>query len=435
MNVNFTLQCDTCGDKTNLRFGFSNRYEQPVGFACQTCESPIDIVIRGTGADYIAENMKINITGATDIGIQLPFDAKTNFVDAHIDFPASFEPYVMGLTPFMRAAGRIGQKEMGLHQFRLNYLNQEVKNARDFQNILKLYANQKYKPFKLNIKRIFGISVDSDKPQDINAALYTLIAKMMFPYEYPRQSLEAVYNFTNITTDIANSHKANLDVFVRNLINSNFLKNLQHDVLKIYPQMLGAELIMRPALFLDFDEEYAKNPIAMRVSTEDFESYKDLYKDILEIISRQIILVAGFNNLLKRGNADNFAPKKTKRGDNIAPETLDAFAGVSLGVKKDFIDDCWHDFLEGSINNQLRNAIAHNNTEYNEVTQLLLYYPNNNGMARNKSKQIHFLEFVRCLLIAYREMHRLHHLIKSLFYYYYLIMEQDQLNTDDTIKN
>ena len=87
-------------------------------------------------------------------------------------------------------------------------------------------------------------------------------------------------------------------------------------------------------LFLDFDEEYAKNPIAMRVSTKDFESYKDLYKDILEIISlfAKSILVAGLNNLLKRGNADSFAPKITNRGDNIAPETLDAFAGVSLGV-------------------------------------------------------------------------------------------------------
>ena len=105
-------------------------------------------------------------------------------------FPPLLNHTQWELTPFMRAVDRIGQREMGLHNFRLDYLNQEMKNARDFQNILKLYANQKYKPFKLNIDRIFGISVDSDQPQDINAALYTLIAKMMFPYEYPGQSLD-----------------------------------------------------------------------------------------------------------------------------------------------------------------------------------------------------------------------------------------------------
>jgi hypothetical protein len=95
-----------------------------------------------------------------------------------------------------------------------------------------------------------------------------------------------------------------------------------------------------------------------------------------------------------------------------------------LGSKQDLIDDCWYDVLDGSLSNQLRNAIAHYKTEYDEVTQLVTYYPKREGMAQDQGEQIYFLEFVRRLLVTYREMHRLHHLIKSLFYYYFLIMKK-----------
>lgn len=416
MNINFTVACDTCSENTNVRFGMSNRDEQPVRFACQDCGSPIDIVLGGRNA---------GITGAKKVqGIE-PFDAETNFVDLHLDFPVSFEPYEMGMTPFMRASGRIGFKEMQLHSARLNHLNAEIEKARFFHTILKLYAKQKFVPFKLNIERTFGISVKSDRPEDINAALYRLITFMMMAYEYPGQSRDAVDEFKSILVTIRKNHQAQLDAFVQKIIDNAFLKNLQLDVLEIYPRMLSAELVMRPALFLDFDEEYGENPIPMRVSSEEFESYKDLYKDISEIISRQMVLVAGLNNLLKRGDPDAFSPKMTNSGKNQAPASLDDFADVVFGLKQSFIDDSWYDTLEGSMSNRLRNAIAHYKTEYDDITQIVTYYPKREGMAQEASEKIYFLEFIRRLLVTYREMHRIHHLIKSLFYYYFLMMQKE----------
>lgn len=415
MNINFTLCCDTCGVNTNVRFGLSNRDEQPVRFACQSCGSPIDIVIGGR---------KAGITGASKIkGIE-PFNSETNFVDLHLDFPVSFEPYEMGMTPFMRASGRIGLEELQLHGSRLAHLNNEMAKLRHFRNILKLYAKQKLLPFRLNLERTFGIKVKSDKPQDINAALYNLIGHMMAAYEYPGQSRAAVNDFLEVIFDVAKTHKVELELFVQDLVASRFLKNLQLDALEIYPKMLDAELVMRPALFLDFDFEYAANPIPMRVSTEEFEGYKDLYKDISEIISRQLVLVAGINNLLKRNDSNAFAPKLTKNGKNLAPTSLNAFADFPFGTKTDFIDNSWYEFLEGSLSNTLRNAIAHYKTEYDDVTQRVTYYPKKEGMAQEKGEQIYFLEFVRRLLVAYREMHRLHHLIKALFYYHFLVMKK-----------
>ena len=101
MNINFTLSCDTCSEHTNVRFGMSNREVQPVRFACQSCRSAIDIVMTGALP---------SMTGATRVqGIE-PFDAETNFVDLHLDFPVSFEPYKMGMTPFIRASVAGGVK-------------------------------------------------------------------------------------------------------------------------------------------------------------------------------------------------------------------------------------------------------------------------------------------------------------------------------------
>jgi hypothetical protein len=413
MNINFTLRCDTCGDNTNVRFGLSNRDEQPVRFACP-CGSPIDIVMGGP---------QHGITGATKVQGVEPFDAATNFVDIHLDFPVSFEPYEMGMTPFMRASARAGAAKMGLHAARLEHLNTNIPKSRFFRTILKLYAKEKFTPFKLNIERNFGIKVVSDKPQDTNSALYSLIAQMMMAYEYPNQSRDAVDEFQVTLLEITRANKAALDTFVEELVSGGFLKNIQLDVLEIYPRMLDAELVMRPALFLDFDEEYAAKPIPMRVSAKEFDDYKDLYKDISEIISRQFVLIAGINNLLKRGDHNSFAPKVTKNGTNIAPASLDAFADIVFGLKQDYIDDNWYELLDGSTSNHLRNAIAHYKAEYDEITQILTYYPKKEGMAQERGQRIYFLEFVRYLLVTYREMHRLHHLIKVLFFYYFLILK------------
>jgi hypothetical protein len=48
----------------------------------------------------------------------------------------------------------------------------------------------------------------------------------------------------------AKHHMAAVESFVIEITDNNFLKNLQMDVLEIYPRMLAAELVIRPALFL-----------------------------------------------------------------------------------------------------------------------------------------------------------------------------------------
>lgn len=419
MNINATLVCESCGEPTNCRFGMSNRDVQPLRFACQTCGQVIDVTFGPTST---------TIEGAKQVETTGPFDPETNFVDLHLDFPVEVGRYVMGQTPFLRAVQRIGFENIEVHKRRLQYLDDRRDDRKAFNVLLKHYMRGKLTPFKLIGKRTFHIELATEKPEDVNAALYNLLVQIMWPFFLPDENEHSVVMFLTTMQKLHKSSKTSLENFVLNVINPGFLTKLQHDCLNIYPRILSSELALRPALFLDFDEEYRNAPIAMRVSTENFESFKDLYKDMAEIVSRQFVLVAAINNLIKRADHDSFLPGigKGKTGKDFTPKTLNDFVGVDFGRKMDFIDDSWYQMQDDAANNQLRNAIAHFKTEYDDISQTIIYYPKRDGLEVKGGMTMSFLEFMRRVLIAFREMHRLHHLIKAIFYYKYLFVDTER---------
>lgn len=419
MNVNMTLKCEECDTPVNCRIGMSNRDEQPLSFHCPECSSPIEIFI-GCGGKKISGAIEAECVG--------PFDQKTNFVDLHLDFPVYFGEYQMGRTPFLRAAERIGLENIQFHSARLNQLNGTYKEFKFFKTLLKFYQKGKIVAFKNSIEKRFNGKVESDRPEDINASLYMTIAHLMFPFALADNEMETVALCTKIIIESAETNKEETHNFLDEILETGFLKKLQSDCLDIYPKILDAELTLRPALFLDFDKAYREEKTPMRVSNENFETHKDLYKDITEIIARQITLVAGINNLKKRGDHNTFKAGigAVGSGRDYTPKNLRSYADISFGKKREFIDDCWFDFTDGAADNQLRNAIAHNKTEYDEVSQVITYYPKNEGLKRERSQAITFLEFMRRILLAYREMHKLHHLIKCLFNYEYIIRSRLQ---------
>ena len=416
MNINATLRCESCGELTNCRFGMSNRDVQPLRLACQSCGQVIDVTFGPTST---------SIEGAKQIETSAPFDSETNFVDLHLDFPVEVGKYVMGQTPFLRAAQRIGVENIEIHRARLEYLDNHRDDRKTFGILLKHYMRGKTTPFKIICKRTFDIELATEKPEDVNASLYDLLVKMMWPFFLAGENQQSVDMFLTTMRELHDSCKVSLEQFVANVIDLGFLTKLQHDCLNIYPRILAAELALRPALFLDFDDEYRNGPIAMRVSADNFGNYKDLYKDIAEIISHQFALVAAINNLLKRSDHDAFLPKigMTKSGKDFTPRKLDDYVKVDFGRKLDFIDDSWYQMQDDAADNQLRNAIAHFKTDYDDISQTIIYYPGRDGLEAKGEKGISFLEFMRRTLIAYREMHRLHHLIKAIFYYRFLFID------------
>lgn len=415
MNINMSVICDTCDVQTNMRVGMSNRDVQPFRFCCQSCGSPIDFIVgrnEGQGKDF---------AGAREIPAHGPFDDKKNFVDLHLDFPVKFGKYVMGNTPFLMAIQQIGPERFAMHNHRLNQLNTLYKQKGEIRNLIRLYSGRDPQIFRIKVEKFLKTKLKSSKPQDINAGLYLLVSRAFEPFINVYSVKQTAEGYPNFLFGLANRNKAKLDDFIDQLANTWFLRNIQLDGLELYPAILDAELPLRPALFLDFDDRYEGGGLSpARVSTDEFNVYKDLYKDIAEVLNRQLVIVAGLNNLLHRGDCNAFPDLGRKK----QPTSLNDFADLPFGSKMDWLDNCWFYFDRDAVDNQLRNAIAHFKAEYDDATQLITYFPKLEGLEQEKAQTMYFLDFMRKLLISFREMHYLHHLVKSIYYYRILVQKK-----------
>lgn len=421
MNTNLTLVCNVCEQDTDCRIGYSNRKVQPLSFACPHCMSPMHITLDITQAPA----SKFDFAGCSQSKNQSEgfFKGVNPFVDLHLDFPVRFGKYEMGMTPFMMAMqdinnanngdSNVGFEKMEFHSQRMNQLNHFHDKSEEIKTIIRLYSGANKQLFKKRVGEFLnddqGVSL---KPQDINACLYQFISFVFLPFTNFSEIKVVVDQFSSL---VMRMHGKPFSKFIGKIIDSKFLNILQKDCLKIYPEVYAAEMSMRPALYLDLMKPDDAAKTAGRVSIKDFNIYKDLYKDIAEVLARQLILVAGVNNIIHRGDSDTF---KVVNGGALS--SLDKFASKTLSEKFKYLDDCWYSIDKEVIDAGVRNAIAHNNVQYDEIQQKITYYPNGGGIQQATGHTIYLLNFMRMILVLFREMHNLHHLIKCFFYYEYL---------------
>lgn len=420
MNILRCFLCDTCGTYIDCRIGMSNREVQSFQFACPKCEERISFVLGQDDAE---------LKGATDIlEFAAPFTGDNPFVDLHLDFPAYFGKYELGETTFLRVVRQIGHEGYSHLQRRLDVLNRLHPLQRDLQRLITQYKRGDIRNFERVCSKIPLVKLRSDKKEDVISALYCATSIMSSPFTIHEENEEVSDGFLGMYAILDRKSKANTILFIDTILDNNFLKNLHYDCLSLYPKLVELDVPFRPAFFYDYVDKSEYSAIPARVSTADFDSCNSFYKDLAEVFSRQLTLLAGINNLLKRGDANEFEPslKINKRQlPRKEVESLNSFADVDLGNKIQFIDDSIYTINLESIDNRLRNGIAHFKYEYKESVQMITYYPMKEGMNREKYHEISFIEFIRKTLLLFREVHNLNHLIKTTLYYSILMLKKD----------
>ncbi|PPU37810.1 hypothetical protein XspCFBP7912_01690 [Xanthomonas sp. CFBP 7912] len=278
----------------------------------------------------------------------------------------------------------------------------------DLDRAIRLYFTPNKQLFKKRagelIRRDLGPSME---PASIDDALYSLLHIAFSPMiDVQADETWTEQAFTKLN-ELSSQKREAFDQFLAALETTQFLKNLQLDCLRLYAQMYRAEISLRPAIFLDLIAS-TDSPLASgRVSAKDFGSYKDLYREMCEIYARQLILAAGLNNLDSRDDHNSFPPHK--HGNPLS--SLDNFADKALAEKLKYLKGGWIPLNLGAVDPSLRNAIAHTTTEYDETTQMITFFAEKEGMKRERGRMISYLDFMRELLILFREMHALHQLI------------------------
>lgn len=425
MNTCMTITCGTCELDTDCRIGYSNRIVQPIQFSCPHCHTQMEIVLDISEAPR--SNFTYNGCEPSKQQSKGPFSGANPFVDLHLDFPVKFGEYVLGATPWFASLAQVAEAKGGdrkkalemsqSHAVRLHALNQLYPRAEELKRLINLYHGKNKQLFQRRAAEYLGENQEQSLlPQDLNASLYRVIAKAFFPFVVHEHGREISEKLPKMLFSL---DSAALNAFIEEIFSTGFIDTLQRDCLRVYPRIFDAELPLRPALFLDLIKGDESEIVAGRVSSSDFFSYKDLYKDILEIIGRQLVLVAGINNLLHRGDANSF---KVVGGGALSG--LRKLSEKTLSDKFKYLDDCWYNLSQDVFNLGLRNAIAHNNVLYEQAAQVITYFPDGGRLDKTQGNELAFLSFMRLLLVSFREMHNLHHVIKSIYYYKFLIYDQ-----------
>jgi hypothetical protein len=142
-----------------------------------------------------------------------------------------------------------------------------------------------------------------------------------------------------------------------------------------------------PAFSIQFYQEAAIDYDVEGSSTSDFDSVKQFYLDAYEALGNLMILPVALNNIKYRGNFESVQPIKEKI------KNLDDFIAATKGTRYHYCisDEIYVDKLNLQVNSKLRNAIGHNDVEYNTITQQITYIPD----PKDRSKQLtkYLLEF------------------------------------------
>ncbi|EPA9245543.1 hypothetical protein [Yersinia kristensenii] len=389
----------------------SNRDVQPFQFACPTCENTISFTV-GVGNPKFsgAEPQETNDFGSTN-----------PFIDLHLDFPVEFGKYEQGNTAFMKVTKAIGHEKYYMLNSRLESMNYIYRHRDSLHRIITQFKQGNYNSFSSLINKIPNLKKPrSQKIQDIFTTLYTVTSVMSFPFTIHDHNVEISEEMPKILWFIDQRYNKALNDFFDQIIDNGFLKSLHFDCLSLYPKMIDFELPARPAIYYDYDNKKDLSMIPARVSTAEFDDCNNFYKDLSEVFSRQLVIIAGLNNLLKRGDHNLFddSVRLSKKNEVIKGfSSLNEYANIDLNAKINGLDDSFYNVDMDALDNKLRNGIAHYKCEYKESTQVITYYYSKEGMNRSKFNELTFMSFMRKLLLLFREVHSINHIIKSLYFY------------------
>lgn len=417
MNINIFLTCNHCDDLIHARIGFSNQEKQTFRFACVKCASPIIINL---AVDFENVTWEGKIEGGTEVKGMWPerVDQSKQFVDLHLDYPTYYGKYEMGITPFIRASTKL-KDNLIFYENVLGLLQAAIDDTVSINAIIRFYLAGNIQLFEKNIRDYFDEKqFPCREPVDINKALYQFLCIAFMALNDPRGQMSFVESAHKKLCELYQADKKSFGLFLEHIIQVGFLANVQRDCLELYPRVLEANEILRPALYYEFVDDDNKET-CLRVGDSDFLKHKGLLQDMSEVISRQLVLVAGINNISKRGQYDLFDPKIQKY-----PKSLDDFANCPFGARSKYIDDSfWGPIATTVTMNHLRNAIAHYKVEYNESTQEIKFYFKLEGMKQEKHEKMTYMDFTVTLLESFRWMNKFNHLIKMLYVFWYLKYE------------
>lgn len=381
---NCFIKCQVCGKITRIRLQVGWLPEHPIVVTCGECGTSL--------------SGKVTI-GQEQPGLRFAFDNAEIVIDENADYMVECS----GEFPVMKQGVAKDPLENSITPF-IRVMNRMDSNDAYEEFCKSVAAVMKTKQQWSFYKRILDLSGDLN-----NKYLLQEIRKMfdekVMPCRNELEILRAVHmveihgfigplrpDFLKDLTFSSNILKLNMDQ-TRQLIsflNCNpgySLKELQNLIYKMLAEFLDVFQALIPVLAVQYYKDGSVDYESEGTTTSNFDTVKQYYLDVYEALGNLLIVPVALNNIKYRGDYNKLNPIEARNN------TLSDFISLTKANRYKYCIDAeiYTDKLKVIINSKLRNAIGHNDLEYDTASQKITYIPNPRD--RSRKEEEYLLEF------------------------------------------
>lgn len=375
---NINIKCQVCGSVTRVRLQVGYLKHHPIVVPCYKCGISLcgEVVI---GQD--SPSLKYNFENA-DIVNKSDSDY---IVECSGEFPVNkicednISNYNL-ITPFIRISSTLKDDKREGYFNSIASLNMTTEKWNITKRIFDLFQTRSPYLTQEIKKEYKGSLFSCNNEAEILRSVHNI--EILSFYMPLRQDIVKNIKFSE---DILRINPVQMKALV-NFLNSHDgyqlekiqaqIYSIQDKFIKVYPSLI-------PAICLQYIGEDNFDYEKVGSSTSTFDSIKEFYIDVYETLCNLLIIPVAFDNIKYRDNYNQLSCVTVKNACS-----LEDFINLS---KADRIKYCnisenkgiHISYLKSLFNSKLRNAVGHNDYEYNSISQEITYYPD----PKNRSRQ------------------------------------------------
>lgn len=254
-----------------------------------------------------------------------------------------------------------------------------------YKRVLQLYKDGNQEYLKQEIKKLF--------PEEYimcrNELEIMRAVRMIEVHGFLSPLKPVILDFPQIGSDILKLDKEKMNCLIEylNTHNGYSLKQMQEQINTLLGEFIVAYPYLIPALSLQFCDEGSVDLEVEGTTTSTYEDVKQFYLDAYETLGNLLIIPAAIDNIKNRGDANCFI------ANNAGIVSLDKFIAATKANRFHLYNknELYMRTIDVKYNQKLRNAIGHNDVEYETSTQKIIYIPD--PKKREKKLSEYLLEF------------------------------------------
>ena len=369
---NHFIKCQVCGSIIRIRLQVGFLKQHPIIVTCGKCKASL------CGKVYIDQE-KLGLKMEFDNADSLDFHGITEgdyFVECSGEFPVRKQgeddfSNLFSISPFITHMAKMGNKIDNIRNYQriLAILNTTSDKWKSYKRILDLYeCDSPY--LKQEIKKVFDESIfPCESETDIHNTIHA-IEVLGFCSALKPQIADNSSFFDDVLR-LDPSQIKQLITFLDSHDGYN-ISQMQSQIYKILDEFILFYPALIPAISLQFSGESDFDFEHNGTTTSTFETVKQFYLDVYETLGNLMVVPVAFNNIFYRGDVNS--------SDSSAANTctLENYIKLTKANRYHLCTDTekFTAFLDLKYNAKLRNAIGHNDIEYDTATQLITFYPN-----------------------------------------------------------